>query len=43
MKRNKIITIIGAIAMCFYFTNCVNDGDFEIPSSLGNEENVKLF
>ena len=42
MKRNKLITIIGAIAMCFYFTNCVNDGDFEIPSSLGNEENAKL-
>ena len=42
MKRNKIITIIGAIAMCFYFTNCVNDGDFEIPTNLGNEENAKL-
>jgi len=42
MKRNKIITIIGAIAMCFYFASCVNDNDFEIPASLGNEENAKL-
>ena len=42
MKRNKIITIIGAVAMCFYFTNCVNDGDFDIPANLGNEENTKL-
>ena len=42
MKRKKIIKIIGIVAICFYFTNCVNDNDFEIPASLGNEENTKL-
>jgi len=42
MKRNIIIKILGAVAMCCCFTNCVNDGDFDIPTSLGNEENSKL-
>ena len=42
MKRKKIIKIIGIVAICFHFTNCVNDNDFEIPASLGNEENTKL-
>ena len=40
MKRNKIITSIIAITFCF--TNCVKDGDFEAPESLGVEENSKL-
>ena len=39
MKKNRIITIILALIASISFVTCVDDGDFSVPESLGNEEN----
>lgn len=41
-KVNKLFTIFTMIAMTLVFTSCVQDDDFSIPSSLGDEENIGL-
>ena len=42
MKTNKIFTLFTIIAMSFAVTSCVQDDDFAVPSSLGDEENALL-
>ncbi len=42
MKTNKIFTLFTIIAMSFAVTSCVQDDDFTVPSSLGDEENALL-
>ncbi|QVY64789.1 DUF5689 domain-containing protein [Polaribacter sp. Q13] len=39
MKKNRIITIVLALIASISFVTCVDDGDFKVPESLGNEEN----
>jgi hypothetical protein len=39
MKKNRIITIILVLITSICFVTCVEDGDFTVPESLGNEEN----
>ena len=42
MKTNKIFTLITIIAMSFAITSCVQDDDYTVPSSLGDEQNELL-
>ena len=42
MKTNKIFTFFTIIAMSFAVTSCVQDDDYTVPTSLGNEENVAI-
>ncbi|MFD2915175.1 DUF5689 domain-containing protein [Psychroserpens luteus] len=42
MKTNKIFTFFTIIAMSFAMTSCVQDDDYSVPSSLGDEENAVL-
>ncbi len=42
MKTNKIITLVIAFITTINFTSCVEDGDFEIPNSLGAKESLAL-
>jgi hypothetical protein len=42
MKTNKISLVILAYIMSISFISCVEDGDYTVPESLGNEENVRL-
>ncbi|MCL7761813.1 DUF5689 domain-containing protein [Polaribacter sp. Z014] len=39
MKKNRIITIVLALIASISFVTCVDDADFTVPESLGNEEN----
>ncbi|OAD46796.1 DUF5689 domain-containing protein [Polaribacter atrinae] len=39
MKKNKVIKIVLLLIVCISFMNCVEDADFTVPESLGNEEN----
>lgn len=42
MKTNKILAIFTALVMCVAFVSCVQDDDFTVPTSLGDEENESL-
>lgn len=42
MKTNKLIIFLLAIVTSISFTSCVEDGDFTVPDTLGNEENKAL-
>lgn len=42
MKTNKFFTLFTIIAMSFAVTSCVQDDDYSVPSSLGDEENALL-
>ena len=42
MKTNKILAIFTVLAMSIAFVSCVQDDDFTVPTSLGNEENESL-
>ena len=42
MKTTKLLTLILAIFAGIAFTSCVEDDDYNIPNSLGNEENAGL-
>ncbi|WP_343330953.1 DUF5689 domain-containing protein [Polaribacter staleyi] len=39
MKKNKITAIVWALVISISFITCVEDGNFTVPESLGNEEN----
>ncbi|MDN3621001.1 DUF5689 domain-containing protein [Polaribacter undariae] len=39
MKKKRIITIVLALITSISFITCVEDADFKVPESLGNEEN----
>jgi hypothetical protein len=42
MKTTKLLTLILAIFASISITSCVEDDDYSIPNSLGNEENAGL-
>ncbi|HKK12717.1 MAG TPA: DUF5689 domain-containing protein [Flavobacteriaceae bacterium] len=42
MKANKFLTLILIAVTGLGFVSCVQDDDYEVPSSLGNEENQGL-
>ena len=42
MKTNKLIIFLLAIVTSISFTSCVEDGDFDVPNSIGAEENSAL-
>jgi hypothetical protein len=42
MKTNKFLALFSIIAMSFAIISCVQDDDFTVPNSLGDEENVGL-
>lgn len=42
MKTTKFIILLLAFVASISFTNCVEDGDFEIPNALGTEENAAI-
>ena len=42
MKTNKFLTLILAVVATFAITSCVQDDDYTVPSSLGQEENERL-
>ena len=42
MKTSKLLNIALSVFALFAITACVQDDDFSIPNSLGNEENAKL-
>jgi len=42
MKINKISTLLLALIASLMIVSCVQDDDFSIPESLGNEENAAL-
>lgn len=42
MKTNKLIIFLLALITSISFTSCVEDGDFDIPNSIGSEENQAL-
>jgi len=42
MKMNRIFTFFTIIAMSFAVTSCVEDDDYTVPSSLGDEENTAV-
>ena len=42
MKSNKILKAILGLMVSFAIVSCVQDDDYTVPSSLGNEENAKL-
>ncbi|PQJ69114.1 DUF5689 domain-containing protein [Polaribacter butkevichii] len=39
MKKNKITAIVWTLVLSISFITCVEDGNFTVPESLGNEEN----
>ena len=42
MKTTKLLTLLLAIFASIAITSCVEDDDYSIPNSLGNEENAGL-
>lgn len=42
MKTNKILTFFTIVALSVSLTSCVQDDDFSVPNSLGQEENAAL-
>ena len=42
MKTNKFLTLILSFVAVIAITSCVEDDDFTVPSSLGDEENAAL-
>ncbi|MDO6595631.1 DUF5689 domain-containing protein [Oceanihabitans sp. 2_MG-2023] len=42
MKTSKFLTLILAFVACIAITSCVQDDDYTIPSSLGDDENEAL-
>ena len=42
MKTNKILAFFTVVAMSFALVSCVQDDEFSIPNSLGDEENAGL-
>ena len=42
MKTNKFLTLILALVASIAITSCVEDDDFAVPSSLGDEENAAV-
>jgi hypothetical protein len=42
MKTNKILAFFAFIAMSVAMVSCVQDDDFKVPTSLGDEENAGL-
>lgn len=42
MKTNKFLTLVLAIVASFAIVSCVQDDDYAIPTSLGDEENNRL-
>ncbi|TXD51577.1 MULTISPECIES: DUF5689 domain-containing protein [unclassified Polaribacter] len=42
MKTYKISILIVAFFTSIFLNSCVEDGDFSVPKSLGNEENTRL-
>ncbi|WP_223032538.1 DUF5689 domain-containing protein [Hanstruepera marina] len=42
MKTNKFISGILVLIAAFAITSCVQDDDYTVPSSLGDEENARL-
>ena len=42
MKKIKFRTFAAVIITCLVTVACVQDDDFTIPSSIGNEENENL-
>jgi len=42
MKTNKFLTLVLALVASIAITSCVEDDDFSIPSSLGDEENAAV-
>ncbi|MGJ8591633.1 MAG: DUF5689 domain-containing protein [Aquaticitalea sp.] len=42
MKTNKILSFFAIVAIALAFTSCVQDDDYAVPESLGEEENSRL-
>ena len=42
MKKNKTFTLLLVFIASLTIVSCVQDDDFSIPESLGNEENIAL-
>lgn len=42
MKTNKILSLMLVLVAVFAMTSCVQDDDYTVPNSLGNEENAGL-
>lgn len=42
MKTNKIFGLFAVAMMTIVLASCVQDDDFSVPNSLGNEENARL-
>lgn len=42
MKTNKLLTLFAAVTLVFVVTSCVQDDDYSVPESLGQEENAGL-
>src|SRR5690554_82302 len=42
MKTNKILKVLLSLMVVVSVTSCVQDDDYKVPSSLGDEENNKL-
>jgi len=42
MKTNKILKVLLSLMVVFSVVSCVQDDDYKVPSSLGDEENIKL-
>ena len=42
MKTNKILAIILSMFFAIAITSCVEDDDFSVPNSFGQEENKAL-
>src|SRR5690606_1472377 len=42
MKTNKFLKIVLGLMVTFAIVSCVQDDDYTVPSSMGNEENALL-
>ena len=42
MKTNKIIRLLFFVIISVFFITCIEEGDFTVPESLGNEENETI-
>lgn len=42
MKTNKFLKIVLGLMVTFAIVSCVQDDDYSVPSSMGNEENTAL-
>ncbi len=42
MKTNKIIRLLFFVIISIFFITCIEEGDFTVPESLGNEENETI-